>query len=85
MTTVCNNFSSHNLAPSRRAVVKYGAAAVISTAAIPASRLLAADTATVSGIVYENRDKRHILQFNGGLPGDAQKVTGPLQRKGSTQ
>jgi hypothetical protein len=35
--------------------VKYGAAAAISAATIPASRLLAADSATVSGVVYENR------------------------------
>ena len=48
------NFSSDDLTPSRRDVVKYGTATAIS-AAIPGSRLLAADTATVSGIVYENR------------------------------
>ncbi len=48
------NFSSDDLIPSRRDVVKYGTATAIS-AAIPGSRLLAADTATVSGIVYENR------------------------------
>ena len=48
------NFSSDDLAPSRRDVVKYGTATAIS-AAFPGSRLLAADTATVSGIVYENR------------------------------
>jgi hypothetical protein len=48
------NFSSDDLVPSRRDVVKYGTATAIS-AAIPGSRLLAADTATVSGVVYENR------------------------------
>ena len=48
------NFSHDDLTPSRRDVVKYGTATAIS-AAIPRSRLLAADTATVSGIVYENR------------------------------
>jgi signal peptidase I len=48
------NFSHDDLTPSRRDVVKYGTATAIS-AAIPGSRLLAADTATVSGIVYENR------------------------------
>ena len=48
------NFSSDDLTPSRRDVVKCGTATAIS-AAIPGSRLLAADTATVSGIVYENR------------------------------
>ena len=56
MTSERNNFTGNNLAPSRRAVVKYGAAAAISAAANSASRLLAASTAaTVSGIVYENR------------------------------
>ena len=55
MTSGCNNFTGNDLAPSRRAVVKYGAAAAISAAMIPASRLLAADSTTVSGVVYENR------------------------------
>jgi len=55
MTSERNNFTGNDLAPSRRAVVKYGAAAAISAATIPASRLIAADSATVSGVVYENR------------------------------
>jgi hypothetical protein len=55
MTSARNNLSSYDLAPSRREVVKYGAAAAISAASIPAHRLLAAEAATVSGIVYENR------------------------------
>jgi hypothetical protein len=54
MTSARNNLSSYDLTRSRREVVKYGAATAIS-AAIPGSRLLAADTATVSGVVYENR------------------------------
>jgi hypothetical protein len=54
MTSGRNNFTGNELGPSRRAVVKYGAAAAIS-ATIPANRLLAADNATVSGAVYENR------------------------------
>jgi hypothetical protein len=55
MTSARNNLSSYDLAPSRREVVKYGAAAAISAASIPTHRLLAAEAATVSGIVYENR------------------------------
>jgi hypothetical protein len=53
MTSARNNLSSYDLAPSRREVVKYGAAAAISAASIPAHRLLAAEAATVSGIVYD--------------------------------
>ena len=49
------NFSGDELVPSRREVVKYGAAAAISAATIPPSRLLAADRTTVSGVVYGNR------------------------------
>jgi hypothetical protein len=45
-----------DLAPSRRHVVKGGAAAAISAAVIPLSRVLAAENAaTVSGAVYEIR------------------------------
>ena len=45
-----------DLAPSRRDVVKGGAAAAISAAVIPLSRVLAAENAaTVSGTVYESR------------------------------
>ena len=55
MTCLRNNFSGDGPAPSRRDVVKYGAATAISVATIPASQLLAADTTTVSGFVYENR------------------------------
>src|SRR6266566_3651636 len=54
MTSARNDLSSDDRAPSRRGVVKYGAAAAISAAIIPAHRLLAAETTTVSGIVYEN-------------------------------
>ena len=55
MTCLRNNFSGDDLVPSRRDVVKYGVATAISVATIPASQLLAADTTTVSGFVYENR------------------------------
>lgn len=55
MTCLHNNFSGDGLAPSRRDVVKYGAATAISVATNPASQLLAADATTVSGFVYENR------------------------------
>ena len=54
MTSSINHLSSDDLTPSRRQVVKYGAAAAISATAIPPP-LLAADAVTVSGIVYENR------------------------------
>ena len=56
MTSARNNILfGDNLTPSRRDVVKYGAATAISAATISASRLVAADTAAISGIVYENR------------------------------
>ena len=55
MTCLRNNFSGDDLVPSRRDVVKYGVATAFSVATIPASQLLAADTTTVSGFVYENR------------------------------
>ena len=64
MTSARNDLSSDDRAPSRRELVKYGAAAAISAATIPAHRLLAADAATVSGIVYENRSGTLHRQVN---------------------
>jgi len=56
MTSAGNNFSCDSFALSRRDVVKYGAAAAVSTATMPISPILAAtDPPTVSGTVYENR------------------------------
>ncbi len=56
MRSFGDNLSSNDLAPSRRDVVTYGAAAAIAAAVTPVGRLLAAESAgTVSGIVYENR------------------------------
>jgi hypothetical protein len=54
MTSAGNNLCCDDFAPSRRDVVKYGAA--IATAIIPAGAVLAANSAsTVSGTVYESR------------------------------
>ena len=53
MRTFDDGSSSGDPAPSRRDVVKYGAAAAIAAAAGPAMAAAAANT--VSGIVYENR------------------------------
>ncbi|HKM88898.1 MAG TPA: calcineurin-like phosphoesterase family protein [Xanthobacteraceae bacterium] len=56
METFGDSFSCDDLAPSRRDVVKYGAAAAISAAVIPVSAALAAaNSGTVSGTVYDNR------------------------------
>jgi 3',5'-cyclic AMP phosphodiesterase CpdA len=55
MTTHGNGSSVDRLSPSRRDVVKAGAAAAISSALLPIDRVFAAEGATVSGIVYENR------------------------------
>ena len=53
MKTFDEGFGGGNSEPSRRDVVKYGAAAAIAVAAGP---VLAAATANaVSGVVYENR------------------------------
>ena len=47
--------SNSDLKPSRRDVMHYGAAAAVAGAFAPVDRLFAADAATVSGVVYENR------------------------------
>ena len=53
MKTFDNGLESGDPAPSRRDVVKYGAAAAITVAAGPV--MAAAAGNTVSGVVYENR------------------------------
>jgi 3',5'-cyclic AMP phosphodiesterase CpdA len=56
MRTFGDNFSCDDYAPSRRDVVKYGAATAIAAAVTPVGRIFAAENvSTVSGIVYENR------------------------------
>ena len=55
MTALGESFSGAELKPSRRDVVKYGTAAALSAAIVPLGRAFAADSGTVSGIVYENR------------------------------
>ena len=55
MTALSESFSGGELMPSRRDVVKYGTAAVLSAAIVPLGRAFAADSGSVSGIVYENR------------------------------
>jgi len=56
MKTFGDSFSRDDLKPSRRAVMKYGAAGVISAAVNPVSPILAAvSSGTVSGTVYEDR------------------------------
>ena len=55
MTALGESFSGGELKPSRRDVVKYGTAAALSAAIVPLGRAFAADSGTVSGIVYENR------------------------------
>ena len=55
MTAFDENFSGDDCKPSRRDVVKYGTAAALSAAVVPLGRAFAANSGTVSGIVYENR------------------------------
>jgi len=56
MTCLGDEFSRSDLTPSRRDVVKGGAAAAIAAATFSAGRVLAAENAgTISGTVYENR------------------------------
>ena len=55
MTALGESFSGAELKPSRRDIVKYGTAAALSAAIVPLGRAFAADSGTVSGIVYENR------------------------------
>ena len=55
MTALGESFSGGELKPSRRDVVKYGAAAALSAAIAPLGQAFAADSGAVSGIVYENR------------------------------
>ena len=56
MKTFGDSFSRDDLKPSRRAVMIYGAAGVISAAVNPVSPILAAvSSGTVSGTVYEDR------------------------------
>ncbi len=55
MTALGESFSGAELKPSRRDVVKYGTAAALSAAIVPLGRAFAADSGTVSGVVYENR------------------------------
>jgi len=56
MRTFGDSFSCDDYAPSRRDVVKYGAATAIAAAVTPVGRILAAENvSTVSGTVYENR------------------------------
>jgi len=51
-----NNHSCDGSAPSRRDVIKYGAAAAVTAGVIPAGQVRAANSASaVSGAVYENR------------------------------
>ena len=52
MKTFDEGFGGSNSEPSRRDVVKYGAAAAIAVAAGP---VMAAAANTISGVVYENR------------------------------
>ena len=52
MKTFDKGFGGGNSEPSRRDVVKYGAAAAIAVAAGP---VMAAAANTISGVVYENR------------------------------
>ncbi len=70
MKSVGNYFYCHNLAPSRRDVVKHGAAFAISAAAVPSGLAFAASNpGTVSGVVYENRSRTGRRQV--GDPGIA--------------
>ncbi len=55
MTALGEGFSGGELKPSRRDVVKYGTAAALSAAIVPLGRAFAAESGTVSGVVYENR------------------------------
>jgi hypothetical protein len=69
---LCDDF-----APSRRDVVKYGAATAISAAVIPVHRVLAAENAnTVSGTVYESRSSSVRRQMSDpGIAGVYASVT----------
>ena len=55
MTPFGNRFPCDDFKPSRREVMKYGAAAAVSAAIVPSGPVLAANASTVSGFVYENR------------------------------
>jgi len=76
MTPFGNRFACDDFQPSRREVMKYGAAAAVSAAIVPPGPALAANYSTVSGFVYENRSG--VVGRQAGDPG----VSGVLVSNG---